>query len=553
MKRRTTMLMSALFAAGAFALNGNVAKADNVQAVNNNNANSTEVKQNTGNGDSSELNVASAQTKNDQANNQEASTKSEPDNKELTQDADKFNIAAVKHSFGEDSNIKVPNEEALEKEATDLYSKYMDQKDENERNTTSTYDSPFVSTGEVRTMNLENLTNPNSEKLDDKDVDWNKVGTQLKNAKEKVDHYLDTALNENTSYLPTAKKDARDSIKDIAIPTASEIKPNYNIDLDALKGIYNTISFPYLATLFDFRGNEGDYVSAIGNSDYKDQSNDYVNKLAELVARNVKKDKEWVLFNTNPFVPTAASYVINPELIKIDRDAYNRNHGIKSDENTSDNKNQSTTDTKKDQSSQNVTDNTTSNKDQSSEKVTNDTTSKKDQSTTSTSNTSSSNTNQTTESKSSTTSSKTTSDTKTPVAKNEGSNTKTTDVVKSENKATENTASVVKNDTKAAPEKTTDVKVVAPAKKASNEVKTTDAAAKASDAHVVALNSKVNAGTTSTTPAAAAKGSQSKATENKLPQAGTDEKISLFASLAGLSIASLGLGALGASKKRKND
>lgn len=549
MKKRTTMLMSALFAAGAFALNGNVAKADNVQAVNNNNANSTEVKQNTGNADSSELNVASAQTKNDQANNQEASTKSEPDNKELTQDADKFNIAAVKHSFGEDSNIKVPNEEALEKEATDLYSKYMDQKDENERNTTSTYDSPFVSTGEVRTMNLENLTNPNSEKLDDKDVDWNKVGTQLKNAKEKVDHYLDTALNENTSYLPTAKKDARDSIKDIAIPTASEIKPNYNIDLDALKGIYNTISFPYLATLFDFRGNEGDYVSAIGNSDYKDQSNDYVNKLAELVARNVKKDKEWVLFNTNPFVPTAASYVINPELIKIDRDAYNRNHGIKSDENTSDNKNQSTTDTKKDQSSQNVTDNTTSNKDQSSEKVTNDTTSKKDQSTTNTS----SNTNQTTESKSSTISSKTTSDTKTPVAKNEGSNTKTTDVVKSKNKATENTASVVKNDTKAATEKTTDVKVVAPAKKASNEVKTTDAAAKASDAHVVALNSKVNAGTASTTPAAAAKGSQSKATENKLPQAGTDEKISLFASLAGLSIASLGLGALGASKKRKND
>ena len=39
------MLMSALFAAGAFALNGNVAKADNVQAVNNNNSNSTEVKQ----------------------------------------------------------------------------------------------------------------------------------------------------------------------------------------------------------------------------------------------------------------------------------------------------------------------------------------------------------------------------------------------------------------------------------------------------------------------------------------------------------------------------
>ena len=109
------------------------------------------------------------------------------------------------------------------------------------------------------------------------------------------------------------------------------------------------------------------------------------------------------------------------------------------------------------------------------------------------------------------------------------------------------------NDAKAATEKTTDVKVVAPAKNASNEVKTTNAAAKASDAHVVALNSEVNAGTTSTTPAAAIKGSQAKDTENKLPQAGTDEKISLFASLAGLSIASLGLGALGASKKRKND
>ena len=61
MKKRTTMLMSALFVAGAFALNGNVAKADNVQAVNNNNANSTEVKQNTVNAGSSKLNVASAQ------------------------------------------------------------------------------------------------------------------------------------------------------------------------------------------------------------------------------------------------------------------------------------------------------------------------------------------------------------------------------------------------------------------------------------------------------------------------------------------------------------
>ncbi|TGA93335.1 hypothetical protein [Lactobacillus johnsonii] len=55
MKKRTTMLMSALFAAGAFALNGNVAKADNVQAVNNNNANSTEVKQNDENSSYNEI------------------------------------------------------------------------------------------------------------------------------------------------------------------------------------------------------------------------------------------------------------------------------------------------------------------------------------------------------------------------------------------------------------------------------------------------------------------------------------------------------------------
>ena len=309
---------------------------------------------------------------------------------------------------------------------------------------------------------------------------------------------------------------------------------------EALESLYGAITYPYLGTLISARTN-------LSVSDYKNEADNYANKLAPFVAKNVGKDEQWVLKYTDPSVVRVydngrnnglPAYTMTKELLKIDYDAYNRNHGIKSDENASYNKNQSATDAKKDQSS---------------EKVTNDTTSKKDQSTTSTSNTSSSNTNQTTENKSSTTSLKTTSDTKTPVAKNEGSAAKTTDVVKNENKATENTASVVKNDAKAATENTADVKVVAPAKKASNEVKTTDAAAKASDAHVVALNSKVNAGTTSTTPAAAAKDSQAKATENKLPQAGTDEKISLFASLAGLSIVSLGLGALGASKKRKND
>lgn len=559
MKKRTTMLMSALFAAGAFALNGNVAKADNVQAVNNNNANSTEVKQNTVNADSSKVNVASAQ-----ASNQ--------------------------------ADTKIPSKEQLKDTAMKQYNEYVNtplnaRKDYDVAVWGDTYGVPIFVDNAVLGGNNED---PNAILIHQsqlKTYDWTPVNNEINAAKESLTSYLNKAVEKDNTSLESSRKEASDNLKKINLPKNGElaasdewhaveddptVQKNRN-NTEALGTIWDTMQNPYLAKLIGSR-------TAIENSDYKNEAGFYSDKLAELVAKNIKKDKNWVLANTNPKTITLGIpgdnpegwegietgegapvehitkrdtvlpyFIYNKELIKVDRDAYNRNHGIKSDENVSDNKNQSTTDTKKDQASQNVTDNATSKKDQSSEKVTNDTTSKKDQSTTSTSNTSSSNTNQTTESKSSTTSSKTTSDTKTPVAKNEGSNTKTTDVVKSENKATENTASVVKNDTKAAPEKTTDVKVVAPAKKASNEVKTTDAAAKASDAHVVALNSKVNAGTTSTTPAAAAKGSQSKATENKLPQAGTDEKISLFASLAGLSIASLGLGALGASKKRKND
>ncbi|MGI1819026.1 hypothetical protein ACRPK1_02520 [Lactobacillus johnsonii] len=553
MKKRTTMLMSALFAAGAFALNGNVAKADNVQAVNNNNANSTEVKQNTVNADSSKLNVASAQT-----NNQ--------------------------------ADTKIPSKEQLKDTAMKQWNEYNKEVEQDPTNARKDYTiavEDMYSRGGSPIVDGERLGGAISpdesnailiSKSDLKNYDWAPLNNQLNNAKEKLNTYLDNSVNKNTSELSNSRKEAAEALKNIniPIPSAPILTEDYDavssdshiskarLNTNALGEIWTTINDPYLSHLIGTQ-------TAIENSDYKNDEGFYSDKLAELVARNVRKDKNWVLANINPqtirYGITGVSpemkepmggggegaddvkapekwdtvlpyFIYNKELIKIDRDAYNRNNDIKSDQNTSDNKNQSTTDTKKDQSS---------------EKVTNDTTSKKDQSTTSTSNTSSSNTNQTTESKSSTTSSKTPSDTKTSVSKNEGSNTKTTDVVKSENKATENTASVVKNDTKAATEKTTDVKVVAPAKNASNEVKTTDVPAKASDAHVVALNSKVNAGTTSTTPAAATKGSQAKATENKLPQAGTDEKISLFASLAGLSIASLGLGALGASKKRKND
>lgn len=563
MKKRTTMLMSALFAAGAFALNGNVAKADNVQAVNNNNANSTEVKQNTVNADSSKVNVASAQ-----ASNQ--------------------------------ADTKIPSKEQLKDTAMKQWNEYNKEVEQDPTNARKDYTiavEDMYSRGGSPIVDGERLggaispDEPNAiliSKSDLKNYDWAPLNNQLNNAKEKLNTYLDNSVNKNTSELSNSRKEAAEALKNIniPIPSAPILTEDYDavssdshiskarLNTNALGEIWTTINDPYLSHLIGAQ-------TAIENSDYKNDEGFYSDKLAELVARNVRKDKNWVLANINPqtirYGITGVSpemkepmggggegaddvkapekwdtvlpyFIYNKELIKVDRDAYNRNHGIKSDESTSDNKNQSTTDTKQDQASQNVTDNATSKKDQSSEKVTNETTSKKDQSTTNTS----SNTNQTTESKSSTTSSKTTSDTKTPVTKNEGSNAKTTDVVKSENKAAENTASVIKNDTKAATEKTTDVKVVAPAKNASNEVKTTDVAAKASDAHVVALNSKVNAGTTSTTPAAA-KGSQAKATENKLPQAGTDEKISLFASLAGLSIASLGLGALGVSKKRKND
>lgn len=468
MKKRTTMLMSALFAAGAFALNGNVAKADNVQAVNNNNANSTEVKQNTVNADSSKLNVASAQKTIN-------SRQGVPDENPLQQERieEKYSNSPVKGIVARNYDAAYPKSDPLSnivKNENYWFGHGIENKDQ---------------------------------------IHFDKIDAQLVDTKGKVDKYLDDTFNERKTQLSTDQNNAAKALIDTHVPNeilnvGYEMSPSDSQRLkmqgrnnEALESLYGAITYPYLGTLISARTN-------LSVSDYKNEADNYANKLAPFVAKNVGKDEQWVLKYTDPSVVRVydiddngrnnglPAYTMTKELLKIDYDAYNRNHGIKSDENASYNKNQSATDAKKDQSS---------------EKVTNDTTSKKDQSTTNTS----SNTNQTTESKSSTTSSKTTSDTKTPVAKNEGSNTKTTDVVKSENKATENTASVVKNDTKAATEKTTDVKVVAPAKNASNEVKTT-----------------------STTPAAAAKGSQAKATENKLPQAGTDKKISLFASLAGL-------------------
>lgn len=480
MKKRTTMLMSALFAAGAFALNGNVAKADNVQAVNNNNANSTEVKQNDENSSYNEI---------------------VKENTKYVAEQDNYNRLSKQYIQAFNLN----EEKWKEKRAYD-HNHHLDASDK------ADYYMPVLSGEGASGDKVYTYGGVPSEQ------DWKKADTGLDQARKSVDDYLNSAV-QNSAQVKEYRNEAKDALENVRIPylPLQDAYENRDAEWNSVNSIYGVINSPYIKNLTDAR-------IQISNSDHAKKEGNYkeqLSKLAELVGRNVGKDKNWIIKQTKPIPDQPSTYADNKELITLDRNAFNRNRA-------------------------------SAVIDASHTATQNNTTSKKDQSTTGTSNTSS-NTNQTTESKSSTTSSKTTSDTKTPVAKNEGSAAKTTDVVKNENKATENTASVVKNDAKAATENTADVKVVAPAKNASNEVKTTDAAAKASDAHVVALNSKVNAGTTSTTPAAAAKDSQAKATENKLPQAGTDEKISLFASLAGLSIVSLGLGALGASKKRKND
>ena len=474
------MLMSALFAAGAFALNGNVAKADNVQAVNNNNANSTEVKQNDENSSYNEI---------------------VKENTKYVAEQDNYNRLSKQYIQAFDLN----EEKWKEKRAYD-HNHHLDASDK------ADYYMPVLSGEEASGDKVYTYGGVPSEQ------DWKKADTGLDQARKSVDDYLNSAV-QNSAQVKEYRNEAKDALENVRIPylPLQDAYENRDAEWNSVNSIYGVINSPYIKNLTDAR-------IQISNSDHAKKEGNYkeqLSKLAELVGRNVGKDKNWIIKQTKPIPDQPSTYADNKELITLDRNAFNRNRA-------------------------------SAVIDASHTATQNNTTSKKDQSTTGTSNTSS-NTNQTTENKSSTTSSKTTSDTKTPVAKNEGSAAKTTDVVKNENKATENTASVVKNDAKAATENTADVKVVAPAKNASNEVKTTDAAAKASDAHVVALNSKVNAGTTSTTPAAAAKDSQAKATENKLPQAGTDEKISLFASLAGLSIVSLGLGALGASKKRKND
>ena len=191
MKKRTTMLMSALFAAGAFALNGNVAKADNVQAVNNNNANSTEVKQNTVNADSSKLNVASAQ-----ASNQ--------------------------------ADTKIPSKEQLKDTAMKQYNEYVNtplnaRKDYDVAVWGDTYGVPIFVDNAVLGGNNED---PNAILIHQsqlKTYDWTPVNNEINAAKESLTSYLNKAVEKDNTSLESSGKEASDNLKKINLPKNGEL------------------------------------------------------------------------------------------------------------------------------------------------------------------------------------------------------------------------------------------------------------------------------------------------------------------------------------------
>lgn len=512
MKRRTTMLMSALFVAGAFAVSGNVAKADTVQANNSNNVNGTEVKQN-----------------NTNASADQVATKT-PSKEELKDIAMKQYHAAEGHFTDEAYQPAVYDRYEIEQIVP-------------------------LPGGNIDEQQKKIIKNDK----EFKDFDWSVVDGEVKNAKNSVDNYLNDAVK-NSPSLANREKDATDTLQKIAIPSTGSVvsdmfdlpkissesqanKEKYSADTTALNHIWNTIQNPYLANLLGAR-------QAVDDSDYKNEANNYSDKLAELVSRNVRKDKNWVLANTNPQTikfgragenpserDTATGegdtdrdsrnnkvenvlpfFRYNKELIKADKDAYNRLHGIKSNENSSDTgKDQTTTDTNKNSNSQAST-TTNSSKNNEATDV------KQNNSTTVTVPT----------------------DKKTSNSKSETLTTATQSGVEIKNAQTNDS---VKNSTnpQVAVSSLTSNKAVA---------SSANAATKSNAVQTVALSNKVNTNTATANHASTVNnGKVATATSNekKLPQAGNDEKISLFASLAGLSIASLGLGALGADRKRKNN
>ncbi|QTQ40044.1 hypothetical protein [Lactobacillus taiwanensis] len=499
MKRRTTMLMSALFVAGAFAVSGNVAKADTVQANNGNAVNSTDVKQN-----------------NTNASANQVATKT-PSKEELKDIAMKQYHAAIGHMGEEEYQTAVTDPDAT---GTGIHSA----------------DGKWLA------------------HVDTTDLNWSKMNSKLNNAKNEVDAYLNDAV-QNKPTLANTRKNATDSLKKVPLPTTGNILDNldrqekdknwskYDSNVNAVDNIWNTIENPYLATLLGAR-------HSISNSDYKNEENSYSDKLAELVARNVRKDKNWVLANTDPntiefgkftFSPDNKDehgrgegetdsdstnntenktvipwFVYNKELIKVDKDAYNRVHGSKSNENSSDTgKDQTTTDTNKNSNSQVST--------KSNSSKTNEATDiKKNDSTTVTVPT----------------------DKKTSNSKSETSTTATQSGVEVKNVQTGDS---VKN--------SANPQVVVNSLTSNKSVaQSGNVATKSNAVQTVALSDKVNTNKATANHASTVNnGKVATSNEKRLPQAGTDEKISLFASLAGLSIASLGLGALGVDRKRKNN
>ena len=513
MKRRTTMLMSALSVAGAFAVSGNVVKADTVQANNSNNVNSTEVKQN-----------------NTNANANQVATKT-PSKEELKDIAMKQYHAAVGHWDDEDYQPAVFDPY----ETTGVHLPETQATKEND--------------GFQQTKIID--------KKEFKNFNWSTVDNQVKKAKTSVDTYLNDAV-QNNSALGTAEKNATDDLQKIAIPRTGDAltdmydlekissegqanRSKYGANTEALNNIWNTIQNPYLASLLGAR-------QAISNSDYKNEVSAYSDKLASLVAKNVRKDKNWVLANTNPQtirfgfrtnnpsgdetpggegveesdvkkVETVLPFfVYNKELIKVDKDAYNRVHGNKSNESSSDtNKDQTTTDTNKNSNSQASTKTNSSKNNEATDIKQND-------STTVTVPT----------------------DKKTSNSKSETSTTATQSGVEIKNAQTSDSVKNAANPQVTVNSLTSNKSVA----------QSGNAVTKSNAVQTVALSNKLNTNKATANHASTVNnGKVATATSNgkKLPQAGIDEKISLFASLAGLSIASLGLGALGADRKRKNN
>ena len=473
------MLMSALFVAGAFAVSGNVAKADTVQANNSNNVNSTEVKQN-----------------NTNASANQVATKT-PSKEELKDIAMKQYHEAEGHF----------TDEAYQPAVYDRYE----------------IDQIVPLPGGNPDQQQKKIMN-NEEEF--KDFDWSVVDGEVKNAKTNVDNYLDDAVK-NSPSLVNREKDATNTLQKVAIPSTGSVvsdmfdlpkissesqakKEKYSADTTALNHIWNTIKNPYLANLLGAR-------QAVDDSDYKSEANTNPQTIKFGRAGENPSERDMATgegdtdrdLRNNKVENVLPFFRYNKELIKADKDAYNRVHGIKSNESTSD-----------------------SNKNSNSQASTKTNSSKNNEATD--------------VKKNDITTVTVPTDKKTSNSKSETSTTATQSGVEIKNAQTNDSV-----------KKSANPQVAVNSLTSNKAVASSDNAATKSNAvQTVALSNKVNTNKATANHASTVNnGKVATATSNekKLPQAGIDEKISLFASLAGLSIASLGLGALGADRKRKNN